>query len=287
MKTQYTIEMMAKCRNSHIDFMTKEVICSAACGAMTFPAMLGLLQHCLWKPSGVAAHVAFAKTYGFFTVTSAAAASCLVSTTLYDHLHGISPETDAKSLAAFTTISVVHFMLFGNFKSVLPSHVLHPGAFARKYLYIGNYDLDVTNSQRKKIQVIGNKYGCHTCGKIYSPVFYLRRRVLARIFPQHVKQRKLYFADHSPPLAVAKASWRKISSGVLYPQCQHCSNLQASCVRSALNSKSQTLIEKGFVTHASRFKLWKIWFPWPVLTSYDQLVNLSEVCFSSLCNFIW
>lgn len=260
------------------NLFSKQNIIAAACGMITFPATIGLFQHIFWKQLNLGAHHRIAPLCGFLTVGTGSFLSCFVVSTVHDAFLGVYPMVSLtiQDVVTFTMLSVTqYYLLSKRFSRPLPSHVLKPGAFAQKCVVLHDYNVKVSESQKRQIQYIGRSHGCHTCGKVYSPFYYLYKIGLSRLWPNNFKMRAPYYADHSPPVALAFAKGKGSANGVLYPQCQSCSNLQSTCVRAVLASNTSSLPKRGFVTHAIRFKMWKIWLPWPLLISSDSLLRIA------------
>lgn len=138
-----------------------------------------------------------------------------------------------KDLFISTATGVVFFRaLGGRFRSVLPSHLHHPGAYARQWIPAGNH---ANNTQRDVITEIGRKYGCHSCGT---------RRV------------DKFFADHQPPTKFEKI----IGSGRqnFYPHCQRCSSLQGGTLGPSSTSSP-------IITHISTLRHYYLFLPTPLL----------------------
>lgn len=93
--------------------------------------------------------------------------------------------------------------LGGRFRALSPSSLSSLGAFANtKKGSLPATLAYATRSQRFKIQELGRRFGCHTCG--------------ARPWPLGGRAQLRYNADHMPPLAEVKvmnqALWRRVLS---------------------------------------------------------------------------
>eukprot|EP00049_Salpingoeca_infusionum_P003960 m.73111 g.73111 ORF g.73111 m.73111 type:complete len:510 (+) comp12358_c2_seq1:199-1728(+) len=116
----------------------------------------------------------------------------------------------------FGSVSILAFKAGGGrFRSLLPSSLWHPGAFAVESLpATAAY---ATKGQRKVIHDLGNKYGCHSCGnRGYGVDFH---------------------ADHIPPNALAGGARQRF-----FPQCQPCSSLQGA----SLSRRTAHSVTHGF-----------------------------------------
>ncbi|XP_078482868.1 uncharacterized protein LOC144743288 [Ciona intestinalis] len=273
-------ELISKCSTSDYfsQITTRENLYAAVSGMLTFPAMLGIFHHTLWKTLGVASHLKLSPLYGLISVCASGFVSCAVTTSVRDFCMGlpIFMSYSRSDIIICTTLSVIHFAIFSRrLKMVLPSHVLHPGAYARKTVPLDEITSRVTESQKRSVQKLGYKYGCHTCGVKYSRLNKVKRYIVRKWFPLQRKPNSLYYADHSPPVALAPVYLKrnKNAKGSLLPQCQSCSYFQATRVRLLLQNPDKYKNKDSLVTHSLRFKLCKIWLPWPILINSDVLLS--------------
>ena len=229
-----------------------ELLGSAAVGAVAFPSLLALAQTTVFKPLRITVASRLAPVFGAASVSAAGFAASLaaikacslIQNSLGDgskpgegNFREISFSTP--ELVVSTISSVVIFRaLGGRFSSVLPSHLFHPGAFARERIPAVR-GLKLANSSEKSlIRDYGRRYGCHMCGK---------KRVDSRGF----------VSDHQPPSHLVRnsnssgASAGEItdssSDGSLvrqffYPQCYRCSSLQGGFLNNGNKSKAIILI---------------------------------------------
>ncbi|EAN34318.1 hypothetical protein TpMuguga_01g01080 [Theileria parva strain Muguga] len=153
-------------------------------------------------------------------------------------------EVKNKLMREFTVISTYSLATFlilgGKLHSFTPSELSHPGAFSipKLSLEADGYSY-ATKSQRNIIQILGRKYGCHTCGLISDS--------------------ERYIADHQPPSGVIKRRLKgKYISFLLrnylipiqlvkpkqhfYPQCNKCSLKQSKAVA---NNKRVSITHYG------------------------------------------
>ncbi|XP_070534146.1 uncharacterized protein [Ptychodera flava] len=232
-------------------------------GVVTFPSCLGLLQHLVFKQLHLSASMTLSPLLGFVSVATTGIISsisiCVVSPVLkrFLHDHGTSINTDSNThdddntdktatpefmqcLPVYGVVSAAVFKLFnGHFKSVLPSDLVKPGAFARESVRATvKY---ANSSQRKKIQSIGKQHGCHSCGRWLKVKFYI--------------------ADHQPPIAIvlqnSKANRKPLQDQRFYPQCTKCAKKQRHCV-------SKPAVRK-LVTHATSLRRYHFFLPLPLL----------------------
>lgn len=126
------------------------------------------------------------------------------------------------------TLALVTFKLLGGrFWAISPSSYTNLGSFARASHSLPARMGYATPSQRKIIEAVGRKWGCHTCGS---------RMILSR-----AKDGVRFHADHMPPRSVAyrlnSKLWRRMLrikvKQRFYPQCMDCSNVQGSILSKA------------------------------------------------------
>lgn len=134
-------------------------------------------------------------------------------------------------------VGVGLFSLFErrNFLTALPSSVITLGAFAQRNMLVSRLgrgsvlstDVAATEKQRRAIQTIGKRFGCHQCGS---------RQLFTSSSNNGISS---FIADHQPPTKMAKLMgdkwWRRALrwpvTQRLWPQCQQCFRLQGNAVR--------------------------------------------------------
>ena len=134
-------------------------------------------------------------------------------------------------------VGVSLFSLFErrNFLTALPSSVITLGAFAQRNMLVTRLgrgsvlstDVAATEKQRRAIQTIGKRFGCHQCGS---------RQLFTSFGNIGIST---FIADHQPPTKMAKLMsdkwWRRTLrwpvTQRLWPQCQQCFRLQGNAVR--------------------------------------------------------
>lgn len=126
--------------------------------------------------------------------------------------------------------ALVFRILGGRFRSSLPSNLIKPGAFARASIP-ARKSRAISVTARERLNKIGKKFGCHTCG----------RKWLVHKFHR----------DHQPPSALVKEG----QTQVFYPQCQRCSAVQGGAVAQGSNY---------VVTHGTSLRLYHLWIPVPL-----------------------
>lgn len=133
-------------------------------------------------------------------------------------------------------------LLGGRFWAISPSSYTHLGSFARWSIpCTSNY---ATSNQRKMIEQMGRKWGCHTCGS----------RMMVGPGGKSLASSKSFrfVGDHMPPKSVAEQMNRnwlrrlRVLPKVqfrFYPQCVTCSNTQGSILSKATH---QLKSRRGF-----------------------------------------
>jgi hypothetical protein len=128
----------------------------------------------------------------------------------------------------------------GRLRFLAPSDLRLPGAFAsRRHALPAKLYEYATPAQRRQIQLLGKRFGCHHCGSRQTAGFFT--------------------ADHIPP---NKYSTRKLENvrwlwrtQRLYPQCNACSAKQAVSVKT---DAAQLVLPR-------RLRLHNLWLPLPQL----------------------
>lgn len=229
-------------------------------GALAFPLALGLGQLAVFKPLRVTCSSPLASVYGGVSVLAAgcvASATAIQALSLSHHWKNSRHSTQADSseltvefgvqeLLASTVASAILFRaLGGRFSSVLPSHLLKPGAFAREGIPVRA--TQSTEIQRHIIRELGKSHGCHSCGT------------------RGVKQ---FHADHQPPNKLH--SGRKETTQKLYPQCVKCSNLQGSLLSHNNGPQSKW---SAIRTHSLSLRGYHVFLPVPLAIAYLKSLN--------------
>ncbi|XP_077975108.1 uncharacterized protein LOC144431167 [Styela clava] len=257
-----------------------ELLLSSFAGMATFPTILGLMQNFVWKPIRVTANKKIAPLCGAFslTVASACAATSFVIVEKHinarelDYFLGKDEKETFFNTCSYAAFTIIVFKLFGGrLKSLCPSHILHPGAFAVEHVALSTLTARVTKTHLSKIQLLGERHGCHTCGKRYNRFESTASKLWKKLFGSSSRVKVDYFADHNPPVALAEQYLKRNKSivGKLYPQCKSCSYFQASQVR--LHQANQLKSSNAIITHATRMRLFKLWIPFPVFLQYGLL----------------
>ena len=266
--------LISQCENNYMSkLFNNPVILPSLCGIIAFPTTIGLFQHFVWKKLHIAAHAPYARFCGAVTVcVSSLIANYSFKSIISMQDHSINLFISHKDVLVSSLLSIGQFyILTRSFKVVLPSHLLHVGAFARQGIPLKPelHFQSVTHAQSLRIQELGYQYGCHSCGKKHTKIANLIKnsRVLTWIRkPPHMKVD--YIGDHQPPKALVANQDVSSFKGSLYPQCKSCSQLQASRVRLANGSVKKD--SDAIVTHSLRFKIWKIFIPWLIVFDVVQ-----------------
>jgi len=235
------------------------------CSILVYPLSIRIIQSLILKPFRIAAHDNISPLIGFFTVliSSASATWVYILAKRFAEIGDFTTDFMSTShVVASSLMCTLHlFILAGSFRVVVPSNILYPGAFYKSGTPCIDYSKQITASQRREINVIGRKYGCHTCGLLYPTLMTI-------VQPG---RKTIYFADHSPPIAISHL-YNEFSTGKLegklIPQCPNCSYLQAGCVKEILKDKTNFKNKKCFVSHAFTWHSFKLFLPWPLLISF-------------------
>ena len=284
----------------HSSLSANQLLGSAAVGAVTFPSLLALAQTAVFKPLRITVASRLAPIFGVFSVSlasfgasfTAIKACWLIRKSTLEGDEATSEE-DLSRRISFSTLeliistasSVVIFRsLGGRFSSILPSHLFHPGAFARERIPAIRGIKLANTSEKNLIQDIGSRYGCHTCGK---------------------KQVSGFVSDHQPPShlvkngnsfsspSLAETGGNKVKMEVeatpnnnsngggftvrqfFYPQCKKCSSLQGGFLNQSENEA------RAIVAHPLSLRLYHVFIPVPLLVAYLKS-RLQEGTISSL-----
>ena len=238
-----------------------ELLVSAVSGAVAFPAILGLGQLALFKPLRLTCSSRLASLCGGASVVAAGCIASLATVKTVSLLHQwkrvntTQPQSPtlsfgAQELLVSTVASAFVFRAFGGrFSSVLPSHLLKPGAFAREWIPVKS--IQSTERQRRIIQQLGKTHGCHSCGK---------------------KRVRQFIADHQPPTKIYMESSGR-ANGVntstttqrLYPHCRECSRLQGSLLTHSNGSRAGLAAIRS---HPFSLRVYHLFLPIPFVIAY-------------------
>ena len=255
---------------------TKELLATSVVGAVVFPAVLGLGQLAVFKPLRLTHSSPVASLCGCVSVLAAGAAASLAAVQVVSlsgrwlsisDTHSQAPittgggsaptnslidgdnsvEFGAQELLVSTVASAVLFRaLGGRFSSVLPSHLLRPGAFAKEWIPVRA--TQATERQRTIIRELGRSHGCHSCGT------------------RGVKQ---FHADHQPPTKLHNGGTTPGDNGTgsqrLYPQCNRCSSLQGAALAHSGSAGSKWSVVR---THPLSLRSYHLFLPIPLAVVY-------------------
>lgn len=235
-----------KCSKIHL----ADAALSTVIGGITFPLCLGFLQSGIFRPFRITSNLrVFSSLCGSISTIiagSSASLAFLSSVLLLKEIkrnplkkfaekqpnRTVSVVVSSKDVPIYGVASLVVFKLLrGRFKSVLPSSLIHPGAFARRSLPAKGKNY-ASVGVKNKLAVMGRLYGCHSCGK---------------------RWRTSFVGDHIPPNMLVKEGQEQR----FYPQCRSCSFQQGA----ALSTSSRRLFIK---THGTSLRLYHLWFPLPI-----------------------
>ena len=278
------------------------VLGSSLIGATTFPSVLALAQKFVFKPLRVTAGRGIVSSVcGGLSVCVAGSAVSLAVVKSCSLLN--NEETSTKllqfstpELIASTISSVVVFRaLGGRFYSVLPSHLMYPGAFAREWLPAIRGVQGASAAERELIQTLGKKHGCHTCGRKRVSLFVCDHQPPSKIVNNttnnHSSSKLANHNSHTTNEITSKGTNNNISregpstnvsssttrstapNGSIaqrfYPQCQPCSSSQGGIL--SLNVPPSGSAVR---THVTRLRLHHLFLPLPLVLLY----------FKSRCN---
>ena len=243
---------------------SRELLATSLTGAVVFPVALGLGQLAVFKPLRLTHSSPLASVCGCASVlvagcaASAAAVQVISLTRDWRSISGTVSQTQSttgrcgdvefgsRELLVSTVASAVLFRaLGGRFSSVLPSHLLRPGAFAREWIPVRA--TQATERQRAIIRELGRSHGCHSCGT------------------RSVKQ---FHADHQPPTKLHNGQSpgdNGTGSQRLYPQCNRCSSLQGGILAHSNSSRSKWSIVR---THPLSLRSYHLFLPIPLAIVY-------------------
>ena len=249
-----------------------ELLAASLSGALAFPAVLGLGQVGLFKPLRLTCSSSLASVFGGASVLVAgciASATAVYALSLTHHWE-VSSQPDspsvsnrktvefgARELLVSTTTSAIMFRaLGGRFSSVLPSHLLKPGAFAQEWIPVRS--TQATERQRHIVKQLGKSHGCHSCGT------------------RSVKQ---FHADHQPPNKIQNGlnSLSNSANGILqrlYPQCKKCSSLQGALLAHGNNGSRHSW--NAIRTHPLSLRAYHLFLPIPFAVAYLKSTNSSS-----------
>ncbi|XP_038067524.1 uncharacterized protein LOC119737328 [Patiria miniata] len=232
-------------------------------GLVTFPSCLGLIQVLVFRPLRLTCALWGSSLLGLCSVGVSGFAASAVTTGCAAYLFKLDRDSvcshkfsglQETALLYGICSSVVFLCLGGRFRSVLPSSLIHPGAFARQGLSATfSY---ATARKKRSLRVVGKRHGCHTCGRRWFV--------------------KDFIADHQPPLAVVrermmrKPKWyekfgQRSPKQAFYPQCTRCSDTQAAHLRYAFRAQYTTPKWRHIVTHPTALRLYHLYLPLPFL----------------------
>ena len=246
-------------------FDGQQLAVSTVVGAAVFPAVLGLAQVAAFRPLQIAcSRGAISSLCGGVAVGVAGFAASVVTiktcsavqiwqkstndgyrTASKGHVSVTLPELAVSSVSAV----VLFRALGGRFSSVLPSHLMRPGAFAREGILAGS-SRNASEVKRAAIQLLGRQHGCHTCG---------RRRT------------SQFIADHQPPTKLFMLNENTATFQQLLPQCPRCSGLQGGLL-SNLGSNS-----KAICPHLFSLRQYHVFLPLPLGLAWLRAQHSSPV----------
>ena len=136
---------------------------------------------------------------------------------------------------------IVYSISRGKPSNLTPSHISHPGAFARQYVTVDNKGVVPSPSMKQRIQELGGEYGCHHCGSFEES----------------------YISDHMPPTVLYTD--RSVLQR-LYPQCRTCSMFQGGTLSGG--GEQGWFYKRGVVYYSWRVRPWLFWVPYYVIIEW-------------------
>ncbi|EDO46360.1 predicted protein [Nematostella vectensis] len=230
-----------------------DIVEASVLSAASFPLCLGVIQNTVFRPLRLTSHIRIlAPACGAISVAVSGAISSLVFITYTEkskdakdryfeshksqfdsYFRTIRYSYSPMDIAVCVVGSLFVFKtLGGRFRSVLPSSLLHAGAFAKVSLPAVS-KLYASDTTKRKLVKLGKRYGCHTCGR---------------------KRWQTFVGDHIPPNKLLKPG----KTQRFYPQCTNCSNKQGAAL--STNSKMRRI-----KTHGLTLKVYHVWLPLPGL----------------------
>ena len=227
--------------NIDLGEVAKEVAIGAAVGAvggLTFG--LGLAAGgALAGAVGVSsASGASATAIGMGTVALSSAAAGQTSRAADNVIRG-RPATQGLGQVDEMLLDAAAGMVFfkaggGNFSQIAPSDITGIGAYGRES--IPSSGRNVSRSESAQVQILGDMYGCHTCGTMQPGGSWV--------------------GDHQPPASVPSNTPR-----ALFPQCPTCSARQGGYLR----------WERTDLVYHIRQGAWRPYYSWgPAWELWDQ-----------------
>ena len=230
----------------HLSSATKDDVLPCAAGSISHTIIVSLTHRALASLKLTCATPTIAPAIGMTTCATAGAVATCAATLVRSNTFCSNEDL---AIGAATSIAVFA-CTNGKFASLLPSNVAKPGAFAAKSLPASGPEY-ASDSEKKALISIYYRSGCHTCGT--------RSRsetvVGDHLPPNFVAYGGRKVSDNLQKLGgdargviglIRRARARAMAaSGPLeslsafvppppqrfYPQCQSCSNIQASAVR--------------------------------------------------------
>ena len=243
--------------NSRLEypFAGRELAASTVVGAAAFPAALGLAQVAVFRPMKIAcSRRAVSSVCGGIAVgvagfiASVATIKTCSAMQLWQRLtddtgssSGAGPNGHVDvSLSELAVSSVSAMVIFralgGRFSSVLPSHLMKPGSFAREGILAGGAQ-NASEPKRATIQILGRRHGCHSCG---------RRRI------------SQFIADHQPPTKLLTPGESPATFQQLLPHCPRCSGRQGGLLGSTGGDS------KAVCAHPFSLRQYHLFLPLPL-----------------------
>ena len=224
----------------------RNVALSSLAGIAVFPATLSALQRFFFKPLRLTCSTptpTLASLLGAGAVLTASAAASLSVASLTLSLSSREERQLHRGEVLFSAVAgvAVFKVLGGRFSSVLPSHLLRPGAFAALPVPSKGQQY-ATAYQKEALNLIGRRYGCHSCGR----------------------RGQTFIADHQPPNKLTVPGARQS----FFAHCRSCSVRQGGVLRNVKSWRSPNAV----VTHGSSLRLYHLFLPVPLFVPFVRNV---------------
>ena len=224
----------------------RNVALSSLAGIAVFPATLSALQRFFFKPLRLTCSTptsTLASLLGAGAVLTATTAASLSVATLISYLSSREERQLHRGEVLFSAVTgvAVFKVLGGRFSSVLPSHLLRPGAFAALPVPSKGQQY-ATAYQKEALNLIGRRYGCHSCGR----------------------RGQTFIADHQPPNKLVVPGARQS----FFAHCRSCSVRQGGVLRNVKSWRSPNAV----ITHGSSLRLYHLFLPVPLFVPFVKNV---------------
>ena len=234
----------------------QDILAATTVGAISFPLALGFMQNFILKPLRISCKLpnAIVSAVGGMSVIASGifasdvfvlsceslrkSALLSVKNNTAHRRFNLEFKKTEENMLIYGAGSLLVFKIFGGkMRQVVPSHLFHPGAFAKISVPAAGKDYAGLSAKRK-LNILGRRYGCHSCGK---------------------RRQNDFIADHMPPNKLVKF----YQPQVFYPQCKPCSQKQGG----ALSSMNKF---RAIQTHSTTLRKYHLWLPVPLVVAFAK-----------------